>query len=176
VIQPNLQRCFSALFDDGEMRTADTANTTTSALLPAVLWGVVLIGVDQLTKFAASGGGCGAVICPLRNDVLMLGVGGGTTVNVVGAGLAGLAIFVAWIRAANRRHHVPVTSAALVVAGIVANLIDRVLFGSVRDFLAVPGNAVINIADIGVVGGLAACSISMLTSRRLPANQDLERR
>ena len=56
---------------------------------------------------------------------------------------------------------VPAWAAGLVIGGAVSNLADRLLVGSVRDFLATPW-IVLNVADlavaVGIVGWLVAGS------------------
>jgi lipoprotein signal peptidase len=130
-----------------------------------VLWGAAVIAADQITKFATSAAGCGPVICPLRNDALFLGLGDGSGVDAFTIGLAGVVLFAAWVFVARRYATVPAIAIALVVAGIAANGFDRLLLGSVRDFLAMPGGIVINLADVADVGGLLACVASVLRSR-----------
>lgn len=121
-----------------------------------VAWAIGLsaLALDQLTKATFESSSCGDVICPLRNDELMLGVVGGTTTQVLAASVVGLALFWLWVRVANRRAAIPVVASALVVSGVVGNLIDRVFLGSVRDFLAFPGNTVVNVADLALAVGL----------------------
>jgi lipoprotein signal peptidase len=75
------------------------------------------------------------------------------------------------VRAARRRHPIPHTAASLVAAGIIANLTDRVIYGSVRDFLSIPGHAVINLADIAIFAGLVACTLAMLRPQTRPQHQ-----
>lgn len=121
-----------------------------------VAWGIGLsaLALDQLTKAAFQSWPCGDVICPLRNDDLMLGVVGGTASQVLAASIVGLGLFALWVRVAKRRATIPVVAIALVVSGVIGNLIDRLFVGSVRDFLAFPGNTVVNVADLVLAGGL----------------------
>lgn len=144
------------------MLEADT--TSGSQLTGPLLWGAGLVVVDQLSKLAASRNTCGELICPLHNEALFLGLGAGSGVSVVATGTVGLALFVAWVRAARRRGAVPMLAIASVFAGIIANAIDRVTLGFVRDFLAIPGGVVINVADVAVVVGLLVCVASVTHS------------
>jgi lipoprotein signal peptidase len=139
----------------------------THRLSAPVACGLALVVADQVSKLAASSMECGPVICPLRNEALFLGIGAGSGVSALATGLFGLALFLLWIRSARRRGAVPAIAVACVVSGVVANTIDRVMLGSVRDFLAVPGNVVINIADIVDVGGLLVCIAYVARSRLL---------
>jgi lipoprotein signal peptidase len=119
--------------------------------------------IDQATKFWAESATCGPIVCPLRNDALFLGVGSGSDVDVLAMTAIGLGLFVLWLRSA-RAHGRPVPSmaAAIVTAGILANATDRIALDAVRDFLAIPGGVVLNIADVGVIGGLALCVASQM--------------
>ena len=142
--------------------TVDAVHPSTSGLLAPCLLGTALVVADQLSKLAASSTACGPVICPLHNEALFLGLGGGSGVNAIATGFGGLALFIVWVRLARRHAAVPRVAIAFVVAGIVANAMDRVMFGFVRDFLTIPGGVVINVADIADVAGLLACVASMI--------------
>jgi len=134
--------------------------------------GSAVLALDLITKAMFDRWSCGDVICPLRNDELMLGVVGGTTAQVLAASFIGLALFGLWYRVASRRVRIPAVAVTLVIAGVIGNLIDRIWLGSVRDFLAFPGNTVVNVADLALVAGLViavATVIAGLVSRS-PAN------
>jgi hypothetical protein len=132
------------------------APITSFRSVPPWQYGMALLAVDQLSKLAAGFARCGPVVCPLRNDALFLGVGAASSVNAGAIGLIGLVTFGLWVFAV-RRYRVRPIAVAFVVAGIIANTLDRVLLGSVRDFLVIPGGVVINVADVADVGGLFVC-------------------
>ena len=69
--------------------------------------------------------------------------------------LAGVAV----LTPAVVRGTVPGWAAALVIGGALSNLLDRILLGSVRDFILV-GPVVFNAADLAVVAGLAVVLIT----------------
>lgn len=53
-------------------------------------------------------------------------------------------------------HHRHVAALLFVCAGALSNIIDRVTTGGVVDFISVPWWSVFNVADIMIVGGVAA--------------------
>ncbi|MBJ7472261.1 MAG: signal peptidase II [Solirubrobacteraceae bacterium] len=55
-----------------------------------------------------------------------------------------------------------VVAAALIVGGAVGNLIDRILFGAVTDFLDLPLLPPCNVADIAITFGAIAMAIGLL--------------
>ena len=63
---------------------------------------------------------------------------------------------------------------AFIVGGMVGNLLDRIRFGAVRDFLVTPW-AIINFADIAVAAGILGVAIS-LAARVPPLRTQLTRR
>jgi lipoprotein signal peptidase len=143
----------------------------------AVLTAAAVLIVDQASKLVTESVGCGAVVCPVRNDVLFLSIRGGSAPTVLGIGLLGLAIFAVWVFVAVRRGvSVPSVASALVVSGIVANLTDRVLLGSVRDFIMIPNVAVGNVADLAIVAGLVMCQLAMVNASRRRTSLVQERR
>lgn len=142
----------------------DAVHLATSGMLAPFLYATALVATDQLSKLAASSRACGPVICPLHNEALFLGLGRGSGVNAIATGFAGLAVFIVWVHVARRHAAVPSVAVAFVAAGIVANTIDRVTLGFVRDFLLIPGGVVINVADIADVAGLLACVASVMSA------------
>ena len=133
-----------------------------------LLAGGAVVVVDQVSKLATSSTGCGTHLCPVRNDALMLGIGQGPTTQVLLAGLAGLVVFILWVRAISRRIRLAPFAVVVVVAGILGNLVDRVLFGSVRDFLVIPGHVAINLADVALAVGLLVCAAAAAHSITIP--------
>jgi signal peptidase II len=133
-------------------RDAAGMKTTTQLLV-----GVSVVAADQLSKLATRHTGCATRLCAVRNDALMLGIGHGPTLQVLLIGLTGLIVFCLWARTIRRRAELPDLAVVLAVAGIVGNLIDRVLLGSVRDFFVIPGDVAINLADVALTVGLLLC-------------------
>jgi lipoprotein signal peptidase len=133
-----------------------------------LLAGGSVVVADQVSKLATSSTGCGTHLCPVRNDALMLGIGHGPTTQVLLIGLAGLVGFCLWVRTMRRRIELAPLAVVVVVAGILGNLVDRVLFGSVRDFLLIPGDVAINVADVALTVGLLVCAAAAAHSITIP--------
>ena len=100
-------------------------------------------------------------MCPLTNPGLMLGLVE-SDVDVVLFSLAGLSMFACWVRALAERAPISWTGVVL-VAGVAGNAVDRLTLGSVRDFAVVPGNAVVNVADVAIAIGLVACGLPLIS-------------
>lgn len=56
-----------------------------------------------------------------------------------------IVLFIMMLR--DRKKNINVLPEALIIGGALGNLIDRILLGGVRDFLEVPGFAIMNLAD-----------------------------
>ncbi len=140
----------------------------------AIAVGAGSLALDQATKAVFESWDCGDVICPLRNHELMLGIVGGSVLQVILASIAGLALFAGWVWLASKRAPIPAVAIALVVSGIVGNLVDRLALGSVRDFFDFPGNTVINVADVSlIVGVLIAVGALIVGMARDRPDQDV---
>jgi lipoprotein signal peptidase len=146
--------------------TAPALNTATPAsrcAWPGRPWGVgapalVIAGVvlvDQLAKTVAPWAppySHGAIIV-VQND--------GGTITVAGIELplmtlltaTGLATFGRYTALSALRGRMPVWAVGLLVGGAVSNLLDRVAYGMVRDFLVTPW-VIVNVADLAVMVGL----------------------
>jgi lipoprotein signal peptidase len=111
---------------------------------------------DLTTKLAAAAIAAGHTtgpLVPVRNDEFSLGVAGAPlAITVVLAGL-GIAIAAAFTLGPARRGELPTWIPACLLGGSLANLVDRIVFGSVHDFLATPW-IVFNLADVAVLAGL----------------------
>ena len=128
----------------------------------ALAAGVIL--VDQATKLAAellSGGHRHGPLAPVRNPRFSLGLAATTRPLMLLAMATGIALVAAYgVRAAGRRA-LPGWIPALVVGGALSNLLDRLLFGAVRDFLAI-AQIVINLADLAVLAGVLGYCLTRL--------------
>jgi len=117
--------------------------------IATVVWAIV---VDQGTKlWAMSSDGRGVDVA--HNPRYALGVLGGSVPAMVIGTVAVLAVFAAVIVPLAYRVGLPAWIPGLVLGGAVSNMIDRVRFGSVRDFIAT-GFAIINVADLFVLAGV----------------------
>jgi signal peptidase II len=59
---------------------------------------------------------------------------------------------------------------ALLVGGAASNLVDRLAFGAVHDFLATPW-VVFNLADLAVAAGVGGFVLATLTNSHAPRNK-----
>lgn len=121
-----------------------------------------VIVADLATKLAAAAAAAGHTsgpLVPVRNHELSLGVAGAPlAVTIL---LAGLGITVATVCTLGpaRRGELRTWVPACLLGGATANLIDRIAFGSVHDFLATPW-IVFNLADVAVLAGVAGLTLS----------------
>jgi lipoprotein signal peptidase len=115
-----------------------------------------IVVVDQCTKLAA----VQRMRVP-RNPALAFGVGGGSAPMLVALAIVVLAVFSAAVGHAAVRLGIPRAIPALVVGGALANIVDRVRFGAVRDFIALPG-VTVNVADLAIASGIVALGAALL--------------
>jgi signal peptidase II len=136
-----------------------------------VLYGAtIVVAADQLTKTAVSSlsDTHPAWLLPLRNHGLsfqLVTAGRWAEVALMAAVLA----LSAWplIRTAQSRR-APSWAVALILGGAVGNLLDRMLFSAVRDFLPLGHLVVINVADVAIITGLATTGFTLYATRRRP--------
>jgi signal peptidase II len=119
-----------------------------------------LILLDQITKFAA-GNVLAGIVTPPRNPAFLSGIGGGSPTRLVLVSLAVLALFLATLAPLAARYGVSPGIPALIAAGMLGNLIDRIRLGAVRDFIVTPW-AIINVADVCVIAGILALVIALV--------------
>jgi signal peptidase II len=116
--------------------------------LATIVWTVVF---DQGTKMWAGAHAGGVDV--LHNPAAALGVVGGSVPVLLLATLAILAVFVAVVVPLAFHFGLPAWIPGLVLGGAVSNMIDRVRFGGVRDFITTRW-AVVNLADLFVIAGV----------------------
>jgi lipoprotein signal peptidase len=127
----------------------------------AIASGVLLL--DAATKIlagaVASRGLARAFVVPIQNPDFSLG--SAFAPFPIMLALAGLGILIFGGYTAWQAHHrkLPVWVPGLLIGGAVANLLDRLLFGAVHDWLYLP-KVVINLADVAVVVGLIGYLVS----------------
>ena len=130
----------------------------------SVLVAAGVIVADQATKLAAellSGGQRHGPLVPVRNPRFSLGLAATTRPLMLAAMAAGIALVVAYGIRATGHHAPPGWILALVIGGSLSNLVDRLLLGAVRDYLAI-GHIVINLADLAVVAGILGYGLTRL--------------
>jgi len=133
----------------------------------AIACGVVIL--DAATKILAgalaSRGLARAFVAPTQNADFSLGVASAPLpimLALAGLGILGFGAFVA-VQAV--RGNVPGWVPGLVIGGAVANLLDRLIFGAVHDWLYLP-KVVINLADAAVVVGLIGYLVAQALRRQ----------
>jgi signal peptidase II len=147
-----------------ERSRARTRARRSTAFARAGALGLVVFGLDQLTKRTVAAG-----ITPGHEQSLLPGVhlvhvhntgvafgflsGGGAV--VLACTLVALAALVFYFlrHPASRGLWVPT---GLLVGGAIGNLIDRLLNGSVTDFIKLPHWPAFNVADIAITVGVVA--------------------
>ena len=115
--------------------------------------GLVVL-VDQTAKSAAARAHAG-MITPARNPGYALGVLGGPAPLLILGTVLVLGVFLAVIGRWAVQVGISPLIPAVIAGGMVANTIDRIRFGAVRDFLAT-GWLIIDVADLVVLGGIVA--------------------
>ncbi|MEM7092041.1 MAG: signal peptidase II [Actinomycetota bacterium] len=116
--------------------------------------GVVLVIADLFTKWLAVRLPDVPGVDPHINDELALGVFSGDSHPLVlvalGIGVVVVLGHLWWLRP---KTHLADVALMLVVAGALANAIDRLVTGGVHDFIDL-GFAIANLADFWLLGGL----------------------
>jgi len=140
------------------MRPSTTARRTPGLLVTAT---VVLI--DQITNIAATHDP--SSMLPARNPGYALGIISGPEPVLIAGSIVALCTFIIMVDALASRFDVPIIMSALVAGGMIGNTLDRVRFGSVRDFLVTPW-AIVNVADIAVAAGIIGVVVKL--AARLP--------
>lgn len=143
----------------------DDSNTIS---LPQTSWGIaaLVIIVDQLTKIVVSfafpqiiikNTGTAFGFFAQRNSVLLV-----LSIAVVG----GLIVYLVRTRHLNTHNRLFIISCMLVIGGGIANIIDRILFGYVIDFIRLPLWPAFNIADLSVSVGMTLLVWQSLFKKR----------
>ena len=165
---------------------------TTSLGLFAYLLALVVIGLDQASKFWI----LNVFDLPTKASVPVAGpfhltmvwnrgVSFGllrADVDLTRWALAAFSIIVAvflavWVRDAKRR--LMAVALGLVIGGAVGNVIDRIRFGAVADFLDFSKlwfPWIFNVADAAITCGIALLLLDMLLQEKAPARGEGERK
>jgi signal peptidase II len=125
-----------------------------------------VVAVDQVTKVVATHDPS-RTLMPEHNPAYALGVVTGPAPVLIIVSVVVLCAFVVMVDGWASRLRISVVLPALVAGGIVGNLIDRIRFGSVRDFLVTPW-AIINFADIAIAVGVVGILIALVVHAPRP--------
>src|SRR5260370_34488068 len=135
----------------------------------AIALGVVML--DATTKVLAaalaSRGLATAVVVPTQNADFSLGLASAPFPIMLALAGLGILSFGGYMAFQAIRGNVPGWVPGMVIGGAVANLLDRLIFGAVHDWLYLPKVAV-NLADIAVIGGVIGRFPSLAPSREQP--------
>ena len=152
--------------------------------IAALLLGSGLLGCDHATKEAASAlanrpaHSLIAGVLELRyaenHDTafsLLRGVDmpHKTTILLGLAAAATVLVALVWLRRASRASGWEHAGLAMMLAGAIGNVADRVTRGFVIDFIHVDRWPIFNVADVAVVAGVIALGISAIRARRVTA-------
>ncbi len=124
--------------------------------------GAAVLILDRLVKWAAeSGFVLDALHAPIRNSGMAFGwfQGSAGTILLFSLALAAVCFFL--LRGTRPSGLAPI-ALSLIVGGALGNMIDRVAYGYVIDMFPFFGWFVFNVADAGVVAGVALCAFSLL--------------
>ena len=146
---------------------------------------VVMVLIDRLAKAWASdnlsqgviGSSFGPVDFTLvHNAGAAFGMGQGNGLVFIIIALVICTVIVIWLAAVKRHHPIEVASLALIMAGGIGNLIDRVTTGYVVDFIQFNfiDFPVFNIADICVTCGVVVFIVMLITSSAFTEQADEE--
>jgi signal peptidase II len=145
-------------------QTPERARVRRTALLRAVALGAAVVGLDQLTKNTVAAGVAaghersllpGIHLVHVRNTGVAFGVLSGGGAIVLACTLLALAALIAYFVAHPGRWGLWVPT-GLLLGGAIGNLIDRLMHGSVTDWIKLPHWPAFNVADMAITFGVIA--------------------
>jgi signal peptidase II len=119
----------------------------------------LVLAVDQLTKFFGSLN-IGGSFLPVHNSDYSLGIVAAPVIVLITLSTVTLVVAARYGSHLARAGRIPAWVPGVVVGGAASNLLDRLVFGAVRDFIPTP-IVIFNVADIAVLCGLAMFAWSM---------------
>jgi lipoprotein signal peptidase len=128
---------------------------------------LAVVGLDQATKLAATlaaAGQTSGLLVPVHNPRFSLGLAGASLLVMALLMAVGILAAGGYSLHAAHRGRLPIWVPGLLVGGASSNLLDRLLLGAVRDFLATPW-AVINLADLAVLAAATGSILAHLVRR-----------
>ena len=140
------------------MRAEQIGRRIPHPLLGAAVVSTV-VGIDQLAKTAAPHFHS-ALIAPAQNPDYAFGAAGGSALALIAGSLVVLGVFLAVIGRLAGRVGISPALPALIAGGMLGNMLDRIRYGSVRDFLVIPGG-IINLADLAVAAGVISLIVAL---------------
>jgi lipoprotein signal peptidase len=137
---------------------------------------LAVVGLDQATKLAATlaaAGQTSGLVVPVHNPRFSLGLAGAPLPVMALLMAVGILAAGGYSLHAVHRGRLLTWVPGLLVGGASSNLLDRLLLGSVRDFLATPW-VVINLADLAVLAAVIGSTLVPLIRR--PTNGLMSRK
>lgn len=114
------------------------------------IWFILgLVVLDQITKFLFE---------VHRNTGIAFGLLQGQMLLIIL-----VSIFVIFLCVKYMRENVLAFS--LILSGVIGNLIDRIMFGAVRDFVSLPLLPLVNLADVLITAGIVILVFSLLIKK-----------
>jgi lipoprotein signal peptidase len=133
----------------------------------AIALGVLMLDVTTkvLAGALAARGLASAFVVPTQNADFSLGVASAPFPVMLALAGLGILSFGGYLAFQAIRGNVPGWVPGMVIGGAGANLLDRLIFGAVHDWLYLPKVAV-NLADIAVIGGMIGYFLALLLPRK----------
>ena len=110
-------------------------------------------------------------ITRVANSGSAFGLFGGQNLVLTIASLGGVGLILWFFRAAEQRLLLRL-SLALLLAGAMGNLVDRVVNGHVTDFIDIGPWYIFNVADSAIVVGVVILAVTALFSQERPSGSD----
>lgn len=134
---------------------------------------LITIGIDQLTKFLIYGTPAKSIIgnflwfeSTLNTGVAFSMFEGFSVVFIIISSIASVLLGLLIISKKYCTSKLTKLSLGLILGGTLSNLIDRIIFGGVRDFIYLKfiNYAIFNVADMAVVCGVIILCITLVVS------------
>ena len=138
-------------------------------MIMAYLYALLVIGLDQLSKFLVYGTAARSIIgnalwfeSTLNTGVAFSMFSGKSFVFVIVACVASAVLFYLIYTKKFLKRKSEKISLALILGGTISNAIDRIIFGGVRDFIYLKfiNFAIFNVADMAItIGAILLCVV-----------------
>ena len=119
----------------------------------------LVLAADQLTKFIGTLN-VGGSFLPVYNSDYSLGIVTAPLIALIALSTVTLVVAARFGSHLARTGWIPAWVPGVVVGGAASNLLDRLVFGAVRDFIPTP-IVIFNVADVAVLCGLVVFAWSV---------------
>jgi lipoprotein signal peptidase len=145
---------------------------TTAQHVAAIAFGVVLI--DAVSKvsasYLASLNYANGIIIPVPNPDFSLGIASASAPIMLAVSTVGIFVFGGYTLWRALHRYLSVWIPGFLIGGATANLVDRMLFGAVHDWLDLV-KVVVNVADLAILAGLVGYFASLAIAGRQRRHQ-----